>query len=226
MAAAKGSDGATIGPHAGGLQYAATYFLAPRRNPTTTARPPFTPPPPPRLALEHSPQGLAAQARTEPLVRAPPRRSEQLVAARTSAGKFFQSIGWALALALPLGGLLAGSLLRLAPLAHPPAIPTTLPAAALPPTFRLPPSPAGTPPPPSPGFLLTCRTAVPRLRMPGLKELLAAFEQTPPSSRRPTGALPRRRSSIMLKRAQGSCRSRRSRLGEGGGVVLSEMLAV
>jgi len=50
--------------------------------------------------------------------------------------------------------------------------------------------------------------------MPGLKEPLAAFEQAPPPPRRPAGALPRRRSSIMLKKTQGSDNSRRSRPGE------------
>jgi len=108
-------------------------------------------------------------------MRAPLRNSEQLVAARTSAGKFFRIIGWALALGRHLDGLLGGSLLRLAPLADPLAIPTALPAAALPATFRLPPSPAGTPTPPPPGFPLTPRTAIPRLGTPGLKEPLAAF---------------------------------------------------
>ena len=108
-------------------------------------------------------------------MRGPSRTSEQLVAARSRAGKFFRSIGWALALGLRLGGLLDGSLLRLTPLADPLAIPATLVTAALPATFRLPPSLPCTPTSPTPGFLLTRRTAIPRLGIPGLKEPLAAF---------------------------------------------------
>src|SRR3990172_8837719 len=83
------------------------------------------------------------------------------------------------------------------------AISATLPTTALAATFRLPPGPAGTPTPPPPGFLLTRRTAVPRLGMPGLKEPLAPLQQAAAPPRPPARALPRRRSSFMLKKTQG-----------------------
>jgi hypothetical protein len=118
------------------------------------------------------------------------RGNEQFVTARTGTGRFFQSIGWALTLAVCLGGFFGSSLLRFPTLADPLAIPTTLLTAALAPTLRLPPGLTGTPMPPAVGCILTHRTAIPRLGMLGLKELLAVFQQTAPPPRPPTGALP------------------------------------
>ncbi|MGA2253529.1 MAG: hypothetical protein ABSG53_02615 [Thermoguttaceae bacterium] len=96
-------------------------------------------------------------------MRAPPRRNEQLVAAWTGTRRLFRILGWALTLALRLSGFLGSGLLRLPPLANPPAIPTTLLTAALAPVLRLPPRLAGTPKPPAVRCILTRRTAIPRL---------------------------------------------------------------
>ena len=68
--------------------------------------------------------------------------------------------------------------------------------------------------PPPLGCLLTRRTAIPRLRTARLKELLAPLQQTAPPPRPPARGLPSTRSSIMLKKTQGSVNSRRSSLGE------------
>lgn len=135
------------------------------------------------------------------------RGREQLVAARTGTRRFFRSIAWALTLALALGGLLGDGLLRFAPLTYPLSIATTLLAAALAADPGLPPSLAGTPMPPPICRLLACRTAVPRLGILGLKELLAAFQQTAATTRPSTRALLGRRSSIMMKLTQGSANS-------------------
>jgi hypothetical protein len=105
-----------------------------------------------------------------------PRGNEQLVAARTGTGRFFQIVGWALTLALGLGGLLGSGLLRLSPLADPLAIAATLLAATLAAPLRLPPHLVGMPMPPAVGCILTRRTAIPRLAILGLEELLAAFQ--------------------------------------------------
>jgi len=123
-------------------------------------------------------------------MRATMRGNEQLVTARTGTGRFFRSIGWALALAFCPGGFFGGSLLRFPTLADPLAIPTTLLTAALAPTLRLPPGLTGTPTPPAVRCILTHRTAIPRLDMLGLKELLAVFQQTAPPPWPPTRALP------------------------------------
>jgi hypothetical protein len=145
-------------------------------------------------------------------MRAAPRGNKQLVAARPGTGRFFQTLGWALTLALARGGLFNGC--RVPPLTYPLPIPATLAATALPAPFRLPPGLAGTPSTPSSCRLLTPPTAIPRLRPSGLKELLASLQQAATPPRPPTRALPRTRSSIMLKRTQGSANSRRSSLGE------------
>jgi len=118
------------------------------------------------------------------------RGNEQLVTARTGTGRFFRSIGWALTLAFHLSGFFGSRLLRFPLLADPLAIPTTLLTAALAPTLRLPPGLTGTPTPPAVRCIMTHRTAIPRLGMLGLKELLAVFQQTAPSPWRLTGALP------------------------------------
>jgi len=123
-------------------------------------------------------------------MRTTPRGNEQLVAARTGTRRFFRSIRWALTLALRLGGFLGSGLLRIPPLADPLAMPTTLLTAALAPTLRLPPGLAGTPMPPAVRCILTHQTAIPRLGIFGLKELLAVFQQTAAPPRRLTGALP------------------------------------
>ena len=138
-----------------------------------------------------------------------PRGNEQLVTARTGTRRFSRSGGWALTLALRLGDFFGSGLLHLPPLADPLAIPTTLLTAALAPTLRLPPGLPGTPMSPAVGCILTCRTAIPRLSILGLEELLAAFQQAAPPPWPLTGALPRRRSSIMMKLTQGSANSRK-----------------
>ena len=145
-------------------------------------------------------------------MRAAPRGNKQLVAARPGTGRFFQSPGWALTLALGLGGLFSGC--RLPSLAHSLPIATTLAATALPARFRLPPGLSGAPSTPPPCRLLTPPTAIPCLRTAGLKELLASLQQAATPPRLPARALPRTRFSIMLKRTQGSVNSRRSSLGE------------
>ena len=114
-------------------------------------------------------KALTAQARTEPLMRRAPRGNEQLVAARTGTRRFFRSVGWALTLALRLGGFLGCGLLRLPPLADPLPIAATLLTAALPATLRLPPGLVGTPTPPTVRRILTRRTAIPRLGILGLE---------------------------------------------------------
>ena len=157
-------------------------------------------------------------------MRTTPRGNEQLVAARTGTRRFFRSIRWALTLALRLGGFLGSSLLRLPLLADPLAIPATLLTATLAPTFRLPPCLAGPPMPPPIRCPLTCRTAIPRLRPPRLKELLAAFQQTAPPPRRLTGALPRRRSSITMKLTQGSAYSRKVKSRRGASTPFRDAL--
>jgi hypothetical protein len=184
------NDGTILSPQGKGLEYGMTYFLPPGWNPAATGRRPFTPPSPSRLALQNSPQSLTAQARTESLTRRSPRGDEQLVATRTGTRRFFRCIGWALTLALRLGGFLGCGLLGLPPLTNPLPIAATLLAAALPPTLRLPPSLVGTPTPPTVCRILTRRTAIPRLVVVGLEELLAAFQKTAPLPRRLTGALP------------------------------------
>ena len=145
-------------------------------------------------------------------MRTSPRGNKQLVATRPGTGRFFQSRRWAMALALGQGCLFSGC--RVPPLAHPLPIAATLAATALAAFFRLPPGLGGTPSTPPPCRLLAPPTAIPRLRSPGLKELLASLQQAAPPPRPPTRALPRTRSSIMLKRTQGSANSRRSSLGE------------
>lgn len=147
-------------------------------------------------------------------MRRTPRGNEQIVAPRPGTGRFFPSLGWALTLALGLDPLLRSGLLRLTPPAHPFAIPATLLAATLPAPFRLPPRLARAPTPPAIGRLLTRRTAIPRLRVPGPEELPATLQQAATASRPPRRALPRKRSSIMLKRTQGSVNSQRSSPGE------------
>jgi hypothetical protein len=142
------------------------------------------------------------------------RRNEQLVAPWPGTGRFFHNLGWALALARRLAGRPAGSLLRLPPLVHPLAIPAALSATTLAATVRLPPRLTGTPGPPPSGRLLACRPAIPGLRPPRLKELLAPLQQTAAPPRPPTRALPRKRSSIKLKRTQGRANSQRSSPGE------------
>lgn len=142
-------------------------------------------------------------------MRTAPRRREQRVAARSGTGRFFPSVGWAVALALGLGGLFIDRLLRLPPLPHPLAIAATLLTAAFPAAVRLPPGLAGTPMPPPFRGPLTRRTAIPRLWPSGLEELLAAFQQAATPPRPPTRALPPRRSPIMLKLTQGSANSRK-----------------
>ena len=109
-------------------------------------------------------------------MRAPPRRNEQLVAARTGTRRFFRSVGWALTLALRLRGFLDYGLLGLPPLADSLPIAVTLLTAALPATLRLPPCLVGTPTPPTVCRILTRRTAIPRLVIVGLEELLTAFQ--------------------------------------------------
>jgi hypothetical protein len=79
-------------------------------------------------------------------------------------------------LALSLGGLLRRGPLCFAPLAEPLSIAVTLLTAALPAMVRLPPDLVGMPMPPAVGGILTRRTAIPRLGILGLEELLAAFQ--------------------------------------------------
>jgi hypothetical protein len=152
--------------------------------------PPFPPPSPTPLALDHSPQSLAAQATTEPLLRRTTCENEQRIAARTGTGRFFRIVGWALTLALGLGSLLFDGLLRLLSLAYPLPIPATLLTAALAATVRLLPGLIGMPMPPAVGGILTCRTAIPCLGILGLEELLAAFQQTASLPWASTRALP------------------------------------
>jgi hypothetical protein len=147
-------------------------------------------------------------------MRATPCGNKQLVAAWPGTGRFFQTFGWALTLALDLGGLFRNGRCRLPPLLHPLAIPATLAATTLATAFRLPPCLGGTPSTPPPCRLPTRRAAIPRLRTAGLKELLASLQQAATPPRPPTRALPRTSLSIMLKRTQGSVNSRRSSLGE------------
>jgi len=124
------------------------------------------------------------------LPRRTPRRNEQHVTARTGTRRFFYSLGWALTLALRQGGFLGYGLLGLPPLADSSPIAATLLTAALPATLRFPPGLVGIPMPPTVSFLLTRRTAIPRLGILGLEELLTAFQKTTPLPRRLTGALP------------------------------------
>ena len=123
-------------------------------------------------------------------MRAAPRGNEQLVTARPGTRRFFRSVGWALTLALGLGGLLGSGLLRLSPLADPLPVAATLLTAALPALLRLPPGLVGTPMPPTVRCILTRRTAIPRLGILGLEELLAAFQQAAPLPWPSTRALP------------------------------------
>ena len=104
-------------------------------------------------------------------MRTAPRGYEQLVAAWPGTRRFFRIVGWALTLALSLGGLLC-----FAPLAEPLPIAATLLTAALPAMVRLPPDLVGMPMPPAVGCILTRRTAIPRLGILRLEELLAAFQ--------------------------------------------------
>jgi hypothetical protein len=108
------------------------------------------------------------------------RRNKQLITARTGARNFFRSIGWALTLALRLRGFLSSFFssffFRLPPLADPLPIPAVLLTAAIPATLRLPPGLVGMPTSPAICRILTRRTAIPRLGILGLEELLAAFQ--------------------------------------------------
>ena len=142
-------------------------------------------------------------------MRRTPRGNEQLVTARTGTSRFLRLFGWALTLALGLGSLLGSGLLRLSTLADPLPIAATLLTAALAATLRLPPHLVGMPMPPTVCCILTSHAAISRLRIFGLEELLAAFQQAAPLPRPPTRALPWRRSSIMLKLTQGSANSRK-----------------
>jgi hypothetical protein len=121
-----------------------------------------------------------------------PRGCEQLIAAGSGTRRFFRIVGWALTLALSLGGLLCRGLLCFAPLAEPLPIAATLLTAALPAMVRLPPDLVGMPMPPAVGCILTRRTTIPRLGILRLEELLAAFQQAAPPPRPLTGALLRR----------------------------------
>ncbi len=147
-------------------------------------------------------------------MRRTPPWDKQFVTAGSGTGRFFKSLGWALTLAGLRRCLEDRRLLRLAPLTHPLSIPATLPAAARAPCLRLPPAPPGTPRTPTACRLPTGRTAIPRLRAAGLEELLAALQQAAAAPRPARRALPSTRSSIMLKRTQGSANSRRPSLGE------------
>jgi len=86
--------------------------------------------------------------------------------------------------------LLGCGLLGLPPLTDPLPIAATLLTAALPAARRLSPGLVGTPTPPTIRRILTRRTAIPRLVVVGLEELLTAFQKTTPLPRRLTGALP------------------------------------
>ncbi len=123
-------------------------------------------------------------------MRRTPRGNEQLVAARTGTGRFVRIVGWALTLALSLGGLLRRGLLCLAALANPLPVAATLLAAALATSLRLPPKLVGMPTPPAVGSILACRSAIPCLGIFGLEGLLAAFQQAAPLPWLPTGGLP------------------------------------
>jgi hypothetical protein len=201
-------------PTCQGLPCATTYFLASGRYPAATPRPSLTPLSPSLLALDHSAQSPTAQARTEPLMRTAWRGSEELITAGAGTRRLWASTRWALTLALRLGHPLGPGPLGLPLIACPPPIPATLLAAALPATVRLPPGLTGTPRSPAVRRPLTCRTAIPRLRPPGLKDPLASLQQTTPPPRPPARALPRTRFPVMLMRTQGSVNSRRSSLGE------------
>ena len=109
-------------------------------------------------------------------MRALPRGNEQLVAAWPGTRRFFRIVGWALTLALGLGGLLCRSLIGFSPLAEPLPIAVALLTAALPAMVRLPPDLIGMPVPPAVCGVLTCHTTIPRLPILGLEELLAAFQ--------------------------------------------------
>jgi hypothetical protein len=137
-----------------------------------------------------------------------PRGREQLIAAGSGTRRFFRIVGWALTLAIGLGGLLCRSLIGFSPLTEPLPIAVALLTAALPAMVRLPPDLIGMPVPPAVCGILTRRAAIPRLGILGLEELLAAFQQAAPPPWPLTGALPRRRSSIMMKSTQGSVNSR------------------
>jgi hypothetical protein len=137
-----------------------------------------------------------------------PRGREQLIAAGSGTRRFFRIVGWALTLAISLGGLLCRGLIGFSPPAEPLPITVALLTAALPAMVRLPPDLIGMPVPPAVCGILTRRAAIPRLGILGLEELLAAFQQAAPPPWPLTGALPRRRSSIMMKSTQGSVNSR------------------
>jgi hypothetical protein len=105
-----------------------------------------------------------------------PRGREQLIAAGSGTRRFFRIVGWALTLALDLGGLLCRSLIGFSPLAEPLPIAVALLTAALPAMVRLPPDLVGMPMPPAVGCILTRSTAIPRLGILRLEELLTAFQ--------------------------------------------------
>ena len=109
-------------------------------------------------------------------MRTAPRGHEQLVAAWSGTRRFFRIVGWALTLAISLGGLLCRGLIGFSPLTEPLPIAVALLTAALPAMVRLPPDLVGMPMPPAVGGILTRRTAIPRLGILGLEELLAAFQ--------------------------------------------------
>jgi len=71
---------------------------------------------------------------------------------------------------------------------------------------------AGTPMPPVVCGLLTCRTAIPRLRPPRLKEQFAPLQQAAAPPRPPARALLPTRSSITMKLTQGSGNSHKMEL--------------
>jgi hypothetical protein len=109
-------------------------------------------------------------------MRTAPRGREQLITAGAGTRRFFRIVGWALTLALGLGGLFCRGLIGFSPLAESLPIAVTLLTATLPAMVRLPPDLIGMPVPPAVCGLLACHTTIPRLRIFGPEELFAAFQ--------------------------------------------------
>jgi hypothetical protein len=192
---------------------------------------PITPAPPlPRagFAIEHAPQRLAAQAATETLGRPRRRHREALVATRplTEAHReIFRNGCWALALALRGGHRSRRSWLdrrwQRRRLGHnDQGEPSPITPALLPPAHLAgragPPGAAGLPASPASRCGAAAVRAVTALGMAGAIGTLAALEQAPPATQgrcRGGRVLSPCAANGILRRTQGSWRSRRSSLG-------------